>query len=96
MQTVQIGDDDKSCEELRADLAVLGAKFQEAKDEQGVTGKNVGLAIVFWPGIIVNESQSSKNEESVDRRITHLPGIYNKKCLNSSQSASPVEENGSG
>ena len=27
MQTVQIGDDDKSCEELRADLAVLGAKF---------------------------------------------------------------------
>ena len=93
MQTVQIGDDDKSCEELRADLAVLGAKFQEAKDEQGVTGKNVGLAIVFWPGIIVNESQSSKNEESVDRRITHLTGIYNKKCLNPSQSASPAEEN---
>ena len=92
VQTVEIGDEDKSCAELRSDLSVLGAKFEEAKDEQGVTGKNVGLAIVFWPGIIVNESQASKNEESIDRRITHLTGIYNKKCLDSSNSVSPAEE----
>jgi len=80
VQTVQVGDNDKSCAGLRAELSQLGAKFEDAKDESGVTGKNVGLAIVFWPGIIVNEVRSNKNEDSVDSRIAHLTNIYNSKC----------------
>ncbi len=81
VQTVQVGDSDKSCELLRSELSQLGAKFEEVKDDSGVTGKNVGLAIFFWPGIIVNEVRSNKNEDSVDARIAHLTSIYNKKCI---------------
>jgi hypothetical protein len=81
VQTVQIGDEDKPCEQLRAELTGLGAKFEDAKDDSGVTGKNVGLALVFWPGIIVNEVRSNKNQDSLDRRINHLTQIYNGKCL---------------
>ena len=62
----------------------LGAVFEEVKDESGVTGKNVGLALVFWPGIIVNEVRANKNQDSIDARISHLTGIYNSKCLNTS------------
>lgn len=80
IQTVQVGDNDKSCAGLRTELSQLGAKFEDAKDDSGVTGKNVGLAILFWPGIIVNEVRSNKNENSVDSRITHLTNIYNSKC----------------
>ena len=80
IQTVQVGDDSKSCETIRVELGQLGADFEEVKDDSGVTGKNIGLAIVFWPGIIVNEVRSNKNEDSVDSRISHLTNIYNEKC----------------
>jgi hypothetical protein len=81
VQTVQVGDENKSCDQLQAELAQLGVTFEEVKDDSGVTGKNVGLAIVFWPGIIVNEVRSNKNEDSISDRITHLTTIYNRKCL---------------
>lgn len=80
IQTVQVGDNEKSCNQLQAELSSLGATFEEVKDDSGVTGKNVGLAIVFWPGIIVNEVRSNKNEDSIDARITHLTNVYNGKC----------------
>ena len=80
IQTVQVGDDSKSCERINVELGQLGADFEDAKDDSGVTGKNVGLALVFWPGIIVNEVRSNKNEDSVDSRISHLTNIYNEKC----------------
>jgi hypothetical protein len=80
VQTVQAGDADKSCPQLAAELSTLGASFEEAKDDSGVTGKNVGLAIVFWPGIIVNEVRANKNQDSIDQRVSHLTAIYNEKC----------------
>ena len=78
------GDRGKSCSVLKDELVSLGAVFEEVKDESGVTGKNVGLALVFWPGIIVNEVRANKNQDSIDARISHLTGIYNSKCSNSS------------
>ena len=81
VQTVQIGDEDKSCDQLKAELVQLGVTFDEVKDDSGLTGKNVGLAIVFWPGIIVNEVRSNNNEDSISDRISHLTTIYNGKCL---------------
>jgi hypothetical protein len=80
LQTVQVGDNEKSCDAIRIELAQLGAKFEKVKNDSGVTGKNVGLALIFWPGIIVNEVRSNKNEDSVDSRISHLTNIYNGKC----------------
>jgi hypothetical protein len=70
VQTVQVGDEEKSCPQLKAELTELGVKFEEAKDDSGVTGKNVGLALVFWPGIIVNEVRANKNQESIDGLVT--------------------------
>ena len=61
IQRVQVGDNEKSCDALRVELSQLGAKFEVVKDDSGVTGKNVGLAIFFWPGVIVNEVRSNKN-----------------------------------
>ena len=81
VQTVQAGDDGKSCPAIKSELAGLGAKFEDAKDDSGITGKNVGLAIVFWPGIIVNEVRANKNQDSIDARISHLSALYNAKCL---------------
>jgi hypothetical protein len=81
MQTVQPDDYNKSCETLQYELKQLGATFEDAKDDSGVTAKNVGLALVFWPGIIVNEVRSNKNQDSISDRVTHLSSLYNRKCL---------------
>jgi hypothetical protein len=75
------GDNQKSCEALQFELSQLGASFEESKDESGLTGKNVGLALVFWPGIIVNEVRTNKNQDSINNRINHLTGLYQNKCL---------------
>ena len=88
IRTVQPGDEEKSCETLTAELTELGAQFEDAKDDSGVTGKNVGMAIVFWPGIIVNEVRANKNQDSIDARISHLTSIYNRKCRSGNQSGS--------
>ena len=80
VQTVQAGDDEKSCDAIQTELAQLGATFEDVKDDSGITGKNVGLALVFWPGIIVNEVRANKNQDSIDGRISHLSSIYNDKC----------------
>lgn len=81
VQTVQAGDEDKSCPALKSELSQLGVTFEDVKDDSGITGKNVGLALVFWPGIIVNEVRANKNQDSIDARISHLSTIYNGKCL---------------
>jgi hypothetical protein len=82
VKTIQPTDYDLGCDALKYELAELGVKFEEAKDDSGFTGKNVGMAILFWPGIFVNESRAGKNQSSIDNRITHLSGLYNTKCRN--------------
>lgn len=81
VQTVQAGDQQKSCNQLQTELGQLGAVFEDVKDDSGITGKNIGLAVVFWPGIIVNEVRANKNQDSVDSRVNYLTNIYNGKCL---------------
>ena len=81
VQTVQAGDQMKSCNQLQTELAQLGTVFEDVKDDSGITGKNVGLALAFWPGIIVNEVRANKNQDSVDARINYLSTLYNGKCL---------------
>ena len=88
VQTVQSQDFLMSCEQLKFTLADLGADFEDAKDDSGITGRNVGLALVFWPGIIVNEVRANKNQDSIDDRTEHLTSLYVGKCvdLNASNS----------
>ena len=81
VRAVQPSDFTLSCESLKYELANLGAKFEESKEDSGFTGKNVGMAILFWPGIFVNESRAGKNQSSIDNRISHLSVLYNEKCM---------------
>tara|TARA_B100000900_G_scaffold382859_1_gene370349 strand:+ start:221 stop:547 length:327 start_codon:yes stop_codon:yes gene_type:complete len=81
VQTVRPDDYTKSCAALQDELKLLGATFDVVREDSGVTPKNVGLALVFWPGIIVNEVRSNKNQDSISDRMTHLGALYNAKCL---------------
>jgi hypothetical protein len=94
IQAIQVGDTEKSCEVLTTELNQLGVKFEEAKDDSGFTGKNVGMAILFWPGIFINESRASQNQSNVEQRVQYLTGLYNQKCLKTQKE--PTAGSGSG
>ena len=66
VQTVQPDDYTKSCAALQDELKQLGATFEQAKEDSGISVKNAGMALVFWQGIIVNELRSNKNQDSND------------------------------
>jgi hypothetical protein len=83
VRTVEARDYSLDCAQLQFELSDLGADFDDAKDDSGITGKNVGLALVFWPGIIVNEVRANKNQDSIDARIEHLTTLYVDKCVTS-------------
>mgnify|MGYP000367809678 CR=1 FL=1 len=51
---------------------------------QGLTGKNVGLALLFWQGMIVNEVRRNKNQDCADARISHLSSVHNDMYSNTS------------
>tara|TARA_Y100001935_G_scaffold249936_1_gene249277 strand:+ start:767 stop:1093 length:327 start_codon:yes stop_codon:yes gene_type:complete len=84
VQTVEIRDFDLNCDQLKYELTQLGVKFEEAEGDSGLTTKNVALGIFFWPGIIVNERQAGRNEDSINKRIEHLNGLYIDKCVGQS------------
>tara|TARA_B100000787_G_scaffold62477_1_gene45890 strand:- start:123 stop:461 length:339 start_codon:yes stop_codon:yes gene_type:complete len=77
VRTVETADYSLHCEQLQFKLADLGAKFEDAKDDSGLTGKNVGLGISFWPGISVNEVRSYKNQDSMNR----LSNMWYSDCV---------------
>ena len=85
VQTVEVDDYTKNCEQLKYELTQLGAKFKEAEDDSGLTGKNVALGVLFWPGIFVNEGQASRNQDSINDRVEHLNRIYIDKCVGKTQ-----------
>ena len=94
VQTVQADDYTMNCEQLQYELANLGMKFEDAKDDSGFTGRNVGVALVFWPGLIVNEMRASKNQDSIDDRVRHLSGLYREQCVVEKVGASLVAVDG--
>ena len=81
VRTVMPGDYEMNCQQLMYELSGLGQKFEDAEDDSGATGKNIALGIFFWPGIIVNERQSGRNEDSINDRIVHLNKLYSNNCL---------------
>lgn len=48
----------------------------EIDEKTGFSGRNVGMALLFWPGIIVNESQASSAETAALSRLDRLNTLY--------------------
>ena len=79
---IQTNDFNMSCSELQAELKLLGTKFSKSKEQSGISSENIAMAIFYWPGIISNELQSSRNKNSIQDRVSHITPIYESKCAN--------------
>lgn len=77
----EISDHKLTCSQLQYEIANMESLKEDFSDDSGITAKNVGMALIFWPGILVNELNASQNINSVERRLEHLHQIYAKKCV---------------
>ena len=48
-------------------------------EKTGFSGRNVGMALLFWPGIIVNEMNADDAEDRIRDRKNRLVQIYSDK-----------------
>ena len=93
VRTVEDYDYSMSCEALVAETRRLEDLRRDMDDESGFTGKNVANALLFWPGILVNESRASANVRSVDERISHLNRVRGeRKCFEKTDAANVSAE----
>ena len=82
----QASDTQLSCAALRNELARVEQARAEIDSKTGFSGRNVGMALIFWPGIIVNETQASSAEAAATARIDRLNQLYYEKgCIEKEQ-----------
>lgn len=77
--TVQPGDDQMSCEQLKAEFAKLDGVMQEADGNKGVNAANVAAVLLFWPAAVGNYMDADKAQDLVEKRRAHLMTVYNGK-----------------
>ncbi len=76
-----------TCQELQMEMVRAEAAARDVENKTGFSGRNVGLALVFWPGIIVNEVQGSKAIDSVHLRLARLNELYAQRNCTAPPSA---------
>lgn len=68
-----------TCDQILSEIAQVESVKKDIEDKTGFSGRNVGMGILFWPGIIVNEVQGSSAEEVANKRLEQLHGMYRDK-----------------
>jgi len=77
IDVTEIDDTTKSCQQLKSELSQLDEMDRDIDEKTGFSGRNIGMALVFWPGILVNEMNANDAEERIRDRKKHLVRIYN-------------------
>ena len=75
----KISDKDLSCDSLVQEIAEAKRFEKEARDEKGVTGRNVVSGIFFWPAIVGTYSNADDAIEAAEERQRHLEALYKEK-----------------
>jgi len=71
-------DDDITCDEIREERIKMESLIRDIHDKTGISGRNVGMALLFWPGVIVNEMNASDAENLANERLSVLANLYRK------------------
>lgn len=82
----RVSDSSMTCSEIKEETAQMELFLKDVDEKTGISGRNVGMALLFWPGIIVNEINASDATKLANDRLTVLARLYGKKqCDNPDQ-----------
>ena len=79
IQVVQPGDQNLSCESVKAELGKLDAAQADIDSKKGVTGTNVASALFWLPGLAYTYYDAGEASRLISDRRSALTTIYNNK-----------------
>ena len=68
-----------SCNELSKEIEEVKTVKANIDRTRGLSFRNAGLALIFWPGIIINEITGENAEQEANAKLVSLQNIYAKK-----------------
>jgi hypothetical protein len=81
VQQRKVGDSELTCAQLKAEYVDAQEFEAKARKEQGVTGKNVAAAVLFWPALVGTYSNTQEAIKAAQDRQRHLETIAaGKNC----------------
>ena len=72
---VKPADDKLSCSDIAAEVAEINGVLRSIDDKTGLSGRNVAMGILFWPGIIVNQMNAGDAREAANDRLVVLSDL---------------------
>ncbi|MEQ9116004.1 MAG: hypothetical protein RLN62_04330 [Rickettsiales bacterium] len=77
--THKLTDANLSCHQIVAETSEMKALLKDINGKTGFSGRNVGMGLVFWPGIFVNQMNAGEAENLANKRVSVLAELYSKK-----------------
>lgn len=75
----QVEDKGLSCGEIKRQIRQIEDLKRDIDSKRGFSGRNVGMALFFWPGILVNELNGNEATKMAEERHRVLVELYEKK-----------------
>lgn len=79
VQVSEIGDNGLTCDQLEREMAEADSFERRARDERGVTGKNVAAAMLFWPALLATYSNTEDAISAAQERQRTLARLADEK-----------------
>lgn len=79
VQSRQAGDESLTCQQIKSQYQAAAKYETEARDERGVTGKNVAAVVLFWPALIGTYMNTEDAIKAARERQTILADLSTKK-----------------
>lgn len=79
VQPKKVSDVNLSCTQILAEIEEADRFEAEARAERGVTGKNVAVALLFWPALIGTYSNTEEAINAAKERRVNLTNLYEQK-----------------
>jgi len=75
----QPSDFNLNCAQIEGEFAKLDQVMEDASTDKGVNTANVAAVVFFWPAAVGNYMNAGEAEKLVEKRRTHLIGLYKQK-----------------
>ena len=72
-------DNKMTCAAIITENKKIHVMLEDIKSKTGVSARNVGMALLFWPGIMVNEINGKQAETLAHDRLGVLAELYKQQ-----------------
>lgn len=69
-----------NCAQLQHEIQHVQDVRAKIIKARGLSVRNVGLMLIFWPGIVLNEITGESAETAANNKLVYLKNIYANQC----------------